>query len=565
MNAPPDDDDDDGKENRQNATATSKKDSQLALLRKRHAINIKNGHSGGIGATNSPTTSDSATEKSAATQTQTGEDSLQVTMVVPSSPHGTSRNQDEKDRVAHPAVEETKPRVEPPQVCRGGDEHYVVGQNGGEGAIAIITGDVGVEDNARNLSAPPSTSHVMMPTLATSPSQSDWKRAVTESGRAYEYHKESRTTRWVLDETPRTYTSPQTDVKVHQQRHARRHVDGTLATPLNQPLGNWRQAFTSEGNVYYYNRETRVSTWMCPDATLDIDRGGDAAHLRKPATAAGQSGDEPQTVRQLFANSPSVGAKATTAAATPAQVDIETTCFCPFCGDRCGSTQLGQHLLQACTSQQHLERDQPMAFLTVRSQLLQAVVQWEAVDAARRQEQQHQQLESSRHALTGYNDDDDDVQHSTDTVETTDFSRPELKETCELCGREFAKGRLACHAKVCERVFMHKRPAFNAQQKRLDGTPQKRMLYGVGTVFCALCGNGFDNEGLKRHMKVTMRRLTAQKTYFFQPCAALFFVRVTLKHQTVPMTDPPPSSSPPSPTTTTKCFCCQGRSPKNVS
>jgi hypothetical protein len=535
-NAPPPDG---GQENRQNAKAASQKDtgkkdsSQLSLLRKRHAS--KSGHSG-VGAANSPTSSDSTTDQSDA-PTGGGEDSIQGTAAVLSSSSfpATSRNQDEKEieRVAPAAVEDTG--VEP-RVCRGGDENHV-GPNGGEGAIAMTTattatattttttttaGDLGVEveDNGRTLFAPPSTSPpVMMPTLATSPSQSDWKRAVTESGRAYEYHKESRTTRWVHHEAPRTTTTsnnnntrtPQTDIKVHRQRRAlRQHSDGTLATPLNQPLGNWRQAFTSEGNVYYYNRETRVSTWICPDATLDIDRGGggDAArHLLPTPAAAGQSGDA-ETVRQLFANSPSVGTTTTTTTTrTPAKVEVETTCFCPFCGDRCGSAQLGQHLLQACTSRQHLERDQPMAFWTVRSQLLQAVVHWEAVDAARRQEQEPR--ESSRqHALAadgdGDDDDDDDVLRSTDTMETTDFSRPELKETCELCGREFAKGRLACHAKVCERVFMHKRPAFNAQQKRLDGTPQKRMLlYGEGTVFCALCGNGFDNEGLKRHMKVT--------------------------------------------------------------
>jgi hypothetical protein len=281
---------------------------------------------------------------------------------------------------------------------------------------------------------------------------------------------------------------------------------------LNQPLHNWRQALTSEGKLYYYNRETRVSTWHRPEA--DVGRPGPASNngngtdkgtvsqqvLQLTANhnetdnglAAVCESREARTVRKLFDNAPSSTVTVTTVAMAAAAV-----CFCPFCGDRCAPVEIGTHMA-LCKSRLDLERDQPVAFAILREQLAHAVTQvgveglLKSTAAPFQQVAEKETAEASSH---GRGDSASEELRSTDTY-----------EACEHCGRTFAKDRLALHAKNCEKVFRKKRPTFNSQKTRLDGTPQKQTLYGGEVIFCQCCGKGFDEEGLHRHMKAVHPR-----------------------------------------------------------
>lgn len=43
-------------------------------------------------------------------------------------------------------------------------------------------------------------------------------------------------------------------------------------------------------------------------------------------------------------------------------------------------------------------------------------------------------------------------------------------ERCEDCGRTFTAGRMEAHSRVCQRIFVQKRPVFDGSQARLRGT-----------------------------------------------------------------------------------------------
>lgn len=60
-----------------------------------------------------------------------------------------------------------------------------------------------------------------------------------------------------------------------------------------------------------------------------------------------------------------------------------------------------------------------------------------------------------------------------DMSTTVDQDATTEVEVCEECGRKFAQGRLASHAKVCRSVFKEKRTPYDVRRKRLVGTPME--------------------------------------------------------------------------------------------
>eukprot|EP00948_MAST-09A_sp_MAST-9A-sp1_P001070 g1070.t1 len=125
-----------------------------------------------------------------------------------------------------------------------------------------------------------------------------------------------------------------------------------------------------------------------------------------------------------------------------------------------------------------------------------------------------------------------DTKPSTSIPEEAEIAEDATDENtlvpCPECGRTFLKHRLEVHARVCRRIFQEKRIPFDSMQRRLKDTPNRTVVC-AGAHRCPICSTSFVNDdALSAHMTVcrqtrlstSVKRRRARNDYF-SPMAAL--------------------------------------------